>query len=48
MMREGDPLGIIMVARAEPGPFSDNDIELLRTFADHGVIASRTRGYSLS
>jgi GAF domain-containing protein len=39
MQREGDPIGAIMVARAEPGPFSDNEIALLQTFADQAVIA---------
>jgi GAF domain-containing protein len=39
MLRGETPLGTINVARATPGPFTDTQIELLKTFADQAVIA---------
>ena len=39
MMREGVPVGAIIVTRAQPGAFSDKQIALLQTFADQAVIA---------
>src|SRR5262249_40032942 len=39
MLRDGVPLGVIGLGRAAPGPFSDNQIGLLKTFADQAVIA---------
>ena len=39
MLRDGQPSASLRVRRAEPGPFTDNEIELLKTFADQAVIA---------
>jgi GAF domain-containing protein len=39
LLSDGVPVGAIGVGRAEPGPFSDNQVALLKTFADQAVIA---------
>ena len=39
MLREGSPVGIILVRRMEVRPFSDQQIALLETFADQAAIA---------
>jgi two-component system NtrC family sensor kinase len=39
MLRDGDPIGAITVTRNYAEPFSDRQIDLLKTFADQAVIA---------
>ncbi|HKB20157.1 MAG TPA: GAF domain-containing protein [Gaiellaceae bacterium] len=39
MLRDGEPIGAIAVARNEVHPFSDAEIRLVETFADYVVIA---------
>jgi signal transduction histidine kinase len=39
MLRDNEAVGAILVARREPGRFSDSELTLLQTFADQAVIA---------
>jgi hypothetical protein len=39
MLGQSDPLGVIVVGWAEPGPVAKAQEELLKQFADHAVIA---------
>src|SRR3974390_1791911 len=39
LLRDGKPVGALAVAKAEPVPFSDRQIQLLNTFADQALIA---------
>ncbi|MBI3917035.1 MAG: GAF domain-containing protein, partial [Betaproteobacteria bacterium] len=39
MLRESNAIGAISVTRATPGPFTDKQVVLVKTFADQAVIA---------
>jgi class 3 adenylate cyclase len=42
MLREDDVVGVVTMWRNEPNPFTDDEIEIVRQFADQAVIAVTT------